>query len=117
MKFCSRLRMAATEHAVWFVPEPWGTPVLARRRHHSHLPPEVHNNATCVAATENAVFFGSAKGIYQFSTEGKLVRQYGHKGASFPTAGFSTCAKEAGKSTSPSEALRQWRRSARPCHR
>jgi curli biogenesis system outer membrane secretion channel CsgG len=92
------LRMAATERAVWFVPDPWGSALCWRHDGRAAIPlPQVRNNATCVAATDDAVFFGSRKGIYRFTTEGKLVRQYGRDEAAFPGCGILDMCEGGGK--------------------
>jgi hypothetical protein len=81
------IRMAATEGKVWFVPAQWSTGLAMLWQHKDNTAESLHEvgcGATCVAATQDAVFFGSGNGFYKFDLRGKLVKQYGRDDPSFP---------------------------------
>ncbi len=94
------MRMAATEEKLWLVVGKWGAGNTMSCSHYSneaeHLP-VVRDVASCVAATQDAVFFGGGKGLYKLDTNGKLLKHYDRNDPSFPGYSVSAICEGRGK--------------------
>ena len=79
------MRMAATEGKLWCVPGRSGNgDALFYDPDRNEVSRLLNNEACSVAATRDAVFFGGRKGLYEFDTNGKLLKHYEGKDASLP---------------------------------